>query len=193
MISGSEIQYHVLEFTAANYPENYPYLNGSGIVPLLTFPILRAVWPGKPLPSGEVISRQYLGDQAVEDYGASVFNTIIGEWYMNFGPLGAFLGMVAIGIIIGALNERFMQNLENMTLLAAWLTLVPHWMTEWRGDLTSTTVMALAVVSIFLIFCWILGKLFGKKGSLALSEGYLPSVKDNLYAKREVLPSEYTY
>jgi len=160
MVSGTAVQYIVLEFTVANYPDNYAYLNGSGIVPLLTFPVLRAVWPNKPLPSGSVISRRYLGNKAVDEYNASVFNTIIGEFYMNFGPMGVPLCMFLVGIFISAVNHVLITHVDNMTLMVAWLVLIPHWMTEWRGDLNSTTVMALAVVSMLLGLSWLLGKVY---------------------------------
>jgi hypothetical protein len=90
---------------------------------------------------------------------ATVANTIFGELYQNFGFMGVVLGMLLIGMIVAALNKKLHDNLDNLTVWAAWFIVVPDIMTEWRGDLTAMTVQALLRVALFLGLAWVLAKI----------------------------------
>jgi hypothetical protein len=154
VFGGIMINVNAMELTYAAYPSQHEYLHGSGIAPMFLFWIPRAVWPGKPVSTGTVISMQYLHTRE-----ATVANTIFGELYQNFGFMGVVLGMLIIGMIVAALNKKLHDNLDNLTVWAAWFIVVPDIMTEWRGDLTAMTVQALLRVALFLGLAWVLAKI----------------------------------
>lgn len=156
-IGGITINIEVLEFITQTYGRDYEYLYGSGMAPVLVWWIPRAFWPGKPIPSGGIVSDQFTGGKSF-----SVASTIFGEIYMNFGFAGVPVFMFFFGLLVGAITRALRNNQHNLTLWIAWFIVVPDFMGEWRGDLTSMTVQGFLRVVFFLGMAWLLGKAFPK-------------------------------
>jgi len=148
----SGYSYVVLEHIVATTPSEFPYLYGKGIVPLFTFMIPRDLWPGKPTASGYTYSVRFLG---VDPPYKTVAAMIFGEWYCNFGPLGVLVGMMLVGVVVRMLSDVLHARQDNLVVMATWFVVVPDFMTEWRGDLTSMTIQGLLKGLLLLFLCWI--------------------------------------
>lgn len=93
-----------------NYVETFEmfkhqdYLHGSTLVPIVTLPIPRAIFPDKNkyLTAGE-----YFKDYHNHTY-ISVGERLsyVGELFMNWGYIGIVCGMLLLGIIIGMVQNR---------------------------------------------------------------------------------------
>lgn len=162
---GMTVNIHCLEMTVLKYPSQYPFLHGTGLLPLLVWPIPRAIWPDKPMPTGGVISYQYTHTR-----NWSVPNTLIGEGFANFGWVGTPIFMVAAGVIVGGINRKLRENQYNLTAWVAWLAILPDFTTEWRGDLTSMTVQPVTRVALFLFMAWLLALLFPRARRMEAAE-----------------------
>lgn len=103
-IGGITINIEVLEFITQTYGRDYEYLYGSGMAPVLVWWIPRAFWPGKPIPSGGIVSDQFTGGKSF-----SVASTIFGEIYMNFGFAGVPVFMFFFGLLVGAITRTAKQ------------------------------------------------------------------------------------
>ncbi|MCA9242779.1 MAG: oligosaccharide repeat unit polymerase, partial [Phycisphaerales bacterium] len=166
LIGGVTINIEVLEFVTVTYGTDYDYLNGSGMVPAVLWWIPRAAWPGKPIPSGGIVSDQYTGGKSF-----SVASTIFGEVYQNFGLPGIPVWMFIFGILVGTITRILRDNEHNLTLWVAWFIVIPDFIGEWRGDLTSMSVQGFLRVAFFLAATWALGKAFPKAAPMRMPVG----------------------
>lgn len=84
------------------FPEQIEYQHGRSLTVLLLAPIPRTMWPGKPvIAAGEEYGRQIFSESGGVPPG------IVGEMYLNFGPAGVALGMLALGIFLRTLYASF--------------------------------------------------------------------------------------
>jgi hypothetical protein len=77
-------------------PERYAHLEGSSYAELVTMPVPRALWEGKPEGAVKDLQREFFR----QELGASF--AFYGELYANFGWAGAALGCVAFGALLEA-------------------------------------------------------------------------------------------
>lgn len=166
-VGGITINYEVAEFAVVQVPASHPYLWGSGFVPAFTFLIPRAIWPEKPVSTGFYLTTIWYHTNKPDN---NLAQTIVAEWYTNFGYIGVVLGMLLIGILVRAFNTFMRRETNNNVLWPAWLLIMPDFATEWRGDFTSMTVQAFFRISVFIILAWVAGKF------AASSAGTMPSV-----------------
>lgn len=76
-------------------PERMDYMMGSSLFTWITAPIPRSVWPTKPEVSlGKVVKDKLLGQRVIASGRPP---GILGEGYMNFGPIGLILAGLAFG------------------------------------------------------------------------------------------------
>lgn len=156
--SGITINYEVAEFAYLRIPSDHPYLMGSGFVPAFTFLIPRAIWPEKPVSTGFLLTTLWYGTEKPEN---NLAQTIVAEWYANFGYFGVPVGMMIIGIMVRTLNTYVRKEEDNKVLWPAWLLILPDFATEWRGDFTSMTVQAFLRVALFVMLAWVASKVAG--------------------------------
>jgi len=103
-----------IQYTPA--PGN-PYLGGRDYIWALpdTF-IPRAIWPDKPAPlNGLYFSTHYFGLPPSTSSSSSM--TWMGDLYINFGLLGVFLGMGAIGMLLAWWYGAFQRNFSMQTIV----------------------------------------------------------------------------
>jgi hypothetical protein len=82
------------------------YLYGKTFSSFFVMLIPRIIWPDKPVINFDGIKLAHdLNFSAPNDNKTSVYPTIVGEWYMNFGIWGLVLGMFILGILY-----RFLFN-----------------------------------------------------------------------------------
>ena len=80
---------------------------GFGFLGVVLFAVPRAIWPQKPISSGNAIA---------EVAGLSFDNVsqpLLGEFYLNFSYIGIFLGAIALGLFLRYADRLFDQNKGN--------------------------------------------------------------------------------
>jgi hypothetical protein len=92
---------------SVEYLDRFPdhFARGRTIWEAMLAPVPRALWHDKPIVagSGDLVS-EFTGMR----FGA---NTSVGighvlEWYVNFGTVGVFLGMMGIGFLLGWIDHK---------------------------------------------------------------------------------------
>ena len=117
------------------FPDSHPYLKGQSYYRLLFVPIPRAIWPGKPQNTNRVFARVL--DPDLERRNVTIPPGIVGDLYINFGPVGVF-GMMVFGALFG--RERY-RNLTDLLFLAGMGNWIFHLT---RGALTNPLVLLVA-------------------------------------------------
>jgi len=99
LLASRTAQLGVLAHTVYRTPEVVPYWNGATYSTVLTSFVPRAVWRDKPTKElGQRFGHRY-GVLHHGDKSTSVNLPQLVELYVNFGPLGVALGMVAMGAL----------------------------------------------------------------------------------------------
>lgn len=128
---------------------------GSTYLPIFTYPIPRAVWPGKPLGGGNAWFTQkyfpvFYGTQKIE---TSI--SLIGESLVNFGIAGVALIMLAFGFGISWMYARFITRAGIIGAVAYVITF-GYAITLLRGDAfhsVTSLVLTLALLKITAVVC----------------------------------------
>ncbi len=98
-------------FIMENYPENYPYIPGAGLLWMVSNPVPRSVWPGKPEALGLTIKLQM---HAASNLGPG----IVGHGWAEGGFLGIVGYAVAFGVLAGAIDRALAQRSWNPYFVA---------------------------------------------------------------------------
>lgn len=151
-LGGLEINYRTYEFVLEEFPRNHSYMRGRGYLTAILFPIPRAVWPSKPISTGNYVSRLWYH---TDDLPNTLGLPPMGELYVNFGILGVIVGMFVAGRVVRVMNTYLRTHSGNLVLWLAWLLVLPDFATEWRGDFTSMTVQPFLRVCVFLGLAWL--------------------------------------
>lgn len=119
-------------------PEEIGWKYGTGVFgDLLTRPIPRAVWSGKPLsPREEVIqtvwTRPYLYGVANPEF------TVAFAFYLDWGPLGVLMGLLLYGVGARVLYEWFRANRHLFVAQLLFSASVPFLVTATRDSPVDT-------------------------------------------------------
>jgi len=131
-----------------------PFWLGKTFIALFTAPIPRSLWPDKPAVSPD----EYIAT-SIYGYNDTSWHTVpagfVAELYMNFGPVGVFLGMLVAGLLIGQAYKRYLATGGNDPLLALmYCYCVLRFSLKLMGsNFSAATVDALlAIVPIVLVF-----------------------------------------
>lgn len=135
-------------------PEIEPYGYGETIwSPMLMAIVPRALWPDKPLSVGgnEFVSR-FTGLR----FGAetSVGLHPLFEFYVNFGPLGAVMGLLLMGIVAGVLDGLYLLYapgnflVQVLVLQILWALIGSATMVELTMTVPATVLVAVGVVRV---------------------------------------------
>lgn len=89
------VQFDMLMVTMREIPSTHQYFNGDSIKAVLAFPIPRALYPDKPVRGNWLFTDAVFPSWRVNLSGFTV--SYLGDWYMNFGIVGAIIGMVLLG------------------------------------------------------------------------------------------------
>lgn len=94
-------------------------------VEALTIWIPRAVWPDKPLSTGERFSTMFFIDilGREEDVIGGVSATAVGELYWHFGGAGVLLGMLSLGAAARIVQNTGMRHLADPAMLVSFAIL----------------------------------------------------------------------
>ena len=80
-----------------------PYQHGYTLIPLATALIPRLVWPDKlDIQTGELVNTEF---HVTGERVTYISPSFIGELYWNFGWVGAVVGMLLLGLLLGWINR----------------------------------------------------------------------------------------
>lgn len=111
----------LLQYCVDMTPERIPFLKGETLRNLLTNPVPRVFWPGKPPETlGQWFGHKYL-ILAPDDLGTSINVPWLVEFYVNFGLVGVLLGMAAVGALLAALEAVLLApGMSDLAIVAGW-------------------------------------------------------------------------
>ena len=147
-------QSRILVAAVSYTPEIEPYARGETIWgPMLIAIVPRALWSDKPLSAG--------GNEFVSRFTGLRFGseTSIGlhplfEFYVNFGPLGAVVGLLFLGIVAGVLDGLYFLYapgnflVQVLVLQILWALIGSTTMAELTMTVPATVLVALGVVRV---------------------------------------------
>ena len=105
-------------------PRDIPYWGGTTYLSLVGVAIPRVLWPTKPTKTlGQDFGHRYAYIEP-SDVATSVNLPFLVEFYINFGPLGVFVGMLITGMIYRLLDvtlnrpsQNIVRTIANMSIL----------------------------------------------------------------------------
>lgn len=132
-LGGSVDYFSETAFAISLVPRKHEFFRESTLLHFLTYPVPRALWPGKPVPRA---IRFYVLERWNQDLlrqGGTVFPGIIGQQYMSWG----FPGVFALAVVLGILGNVFGAQVSKR--LATW-------------DIYTTTAWLMLAIWLFLSF-----------------------------------------
>ena len=110
-----------LGLVMAYVPGTVPHENGRLTLDVLKHVIIpRVIWPDKPpLPNDTDIMAQYTGLPNVWDGNTSISIGHLGDLYIDFGWIGALLGMTALGALVGTFYRKLRDYRHCSALVSA--------------------------------------------------------------------------
>jgi hypothetical protein len=135
----------------AHTPTHQPYAEGETYYLAVIAVVPRLFWPDKPYSLG--------GSEFVSRYTGIIFgeNTSVGmnylfEMYVNFGEIGVYLGMAALGMLLGWMESLYYRHARNLFIECALIQV--SWTIGFYADRFAMVVMTLipGVVLVWLVF-----------------------------------------
>jgi hypothetical protein len=80
-------------------------LHDSALLHIVSAPLPRALWPGKPKMESAFVFSQYLWGYDVSEMGANTIPSIVGQYYLNWGWLGVFEIGLVLGVVFRLLDS----------------------------------------------------------------------------------------
>lgn len=116
---------------------------------LATYPIPRALWPGKPAALGGYIVKDVLRINADTNWGLGV----VGHCWHEGGYLVVVLYGFLIVVVIRLMDDAMRRHPDNRFLIATFVAASPHVLAFTRGD---TVTMSTEIMEAF-AFAWLVG------------------------------------
>lgn len=158
------LQLQTLMVMIDGMPERLGWQAGAPYLGSLLAAVPRGLYPGKPPVGTEIFSRAFFPDLLAG--GTSIPTSLLGEFYMNFGPLGVIIGCLLAGV---ALRRLYIRMTRSSSTPLAWMTYacVCGTLFPWvRGDTFGPTVFFLSVV----VPSWLLVHLSRQHASAVASD-----------------------
>lgn len=136
------IQLQMLALLLDKVPGQLAYQYGATMLSLLTLPIPRGLWAGKPITAPGVVTLAFWPEVYLND-GTSLPPGLFGELFMNFGIFGVVIGVFLLGAGSGLLTAAQRQAPNDPLILTAYALLtamLPHYV---RGEFVSPTALYL--------------------------------------------------
>jgi hypothetical protein len=107
------------------FPRLEPFKHGRTLLVTVLGFIPRAIWPDKPIGLGKELTRYTDGVFYSLDSGHSVTPTLLGDFYVNFGWFGIFIGGLLFGLALRVISEYAVRGMRNGLQLSAIRCLLP--------------------------------------------------------------------
>ncbi|MHB8882702.1 MAG: hypothetical protein ACYC69_14485 [Thermodesulfovibrionales bacterium] len=145
--------------TLQSVPEGIELQYGKTLLPLVTTPIPRALFPGKDeFRPAQVMFKEYMGYEHLR-IGARL--TLQGELFMNLHFFGVALGMLLYGAAASIVRSRLYPEDKNpLTVVVYSVTLIQGLVPQIPGDIASVTLgyIEFMLPILFLVFLAVLRK-----------------------------------
>jgi O-antigen/teichoic acid export membrane protein len=147
--SGDTEMAPLLAITASKVPHTYPYMDGAATGEIFVHWIPRALWPAKPRQGDEVLARRLF-------YATGISNaprqfSPLGNFYLDLGLVGGFLGMMFLGMLARAHYEYFRHHSRNASVQLLYAATLPFWIVLLRGNMTDTAGRLVFIVAPLLL------------------------------------------
>lgn len=126
-------------------PQDVNYIYGSSYVALLTLPVPRKLWPGKPVQVGGRMGEAFFSSTAGMPPG------VIGEAYWNFGLLGVPLVFFAFGMFHRWLGKFMLAYRGEPVAMALYVTVL-FLAQPSTGGIMATLLRAVPLAGIAVLF-----------------------------------------
>jgi oligosaccharide repeat unit polymerase len=118
------------------FPQKHDFMPGYSLFNVLVNPVPRALWPGKPVAFGQIMSMALRHDAPHHNVSATIF----GESYGNMGMVGVFLGLFVLGALAKLCYKTVSLHIDSLPVVMLYsMTLFVFYM-EIRGDFLCMTV-----------------------------------------------------
>ncbi|MEW6404722.1 MAG: O-antigen polymerase [Chloroflexota bacterium] len=146
------VQFDVLMVTMQEIPANHPYFAGDSLKALAAFPIPRALYPDKPVRGNWLFTEAIFPAWRVNLSGFTV--SYLGDWYMNFGVVGAIVGITLLALGLRYLFSHLNPHLSWVNAVFYGLV-VSSSLTVIRSDIFSLINFGLTLLFAVMItlFC----------------------------------------
>jgi oligosaccharide repeat unit polymerase len=135
------------------------FQEGRTYLAILTFPIPRALWHGKPAGGGDTwFTETYFPDYYNAGGHTETSVSFIGESYANFGPAGIVVASLILGMFVAALYARLLRARTPRNVLL-YSVLIGYVVTLFRGDaFHSVTWSVMTVALLFVLWPRLAGR-----------------------------------
>ena len=139
-------------------PKDVPFQYGNATVgDLVTRPIPRAMWPGKPLPPAQQVFEHMMPEAFAAGSSNKAGSSLL-VFYMDAGLVGVILGMALYGILARTVYEyynRWSDRIFAQLVLALFTTLMANMVRDGFADTVERAVLILGPV-------WLIYRLAGR-------------------------------
>jgi hypothetical protein len=159
-----------LTFVMSVVPERTGmYTYGAQYAQLLTEPIPRQLWPGKPVGSPiRTFSLQNYG------YFFGLTPSLVGDGWMSGGWIGIIVTMTAVGGLLGAFHRWFWRHNDNNMVALCYLiglAMIPQWYRDGGISIAKFVFWNLSPLALWLGLTWLLGRRLVPVASVLLPRG----------------------
>jgi oligosaccharide repeat unit polymerase len=122
-------------------PNIMPWQHGTTYLALLTAPIPSRIWPNKFWSAPAIFTQHIWPDRFVFAVSSTLPPGLIGEMYMNFGPLFVLLGMLIFGTLFGyfyTIAQTRKTDPRYIILYGLLIAMLPQYI---RGDFFTPTIL----------------------------------------------------
>ncbi len=157
--SGNLMQLQTLSVLVDQVPAHIDFQWGKTFLAFVTLPIPSTIWPDKLLPSPGIFTLAFWPDMWLE-HGTTIPPGLFGEWYMNFGCVGVFVGAVLLSFVF----ERYyadvgLREKVDAASLLYYSVLVATLLHYVRGEISAPTLLLLSIVAPI----WLASRLFSRR------------------------------
>jgi hypothetical protein len=139
----------LLALEVQQVPSQIPFQHGAATGEILIHPIPRMLWNDKPRPGDEILARTLFVERGI-NLAPRQFSPI-GNFYLDFGFIGAALGMIVLGAVAHTHYEYFRLNSANPAVQVVYAATLPFWIVLLRGSVTDTAGRLLFVLPPLLL------------------------------------------
>ncbi|MEO7933355.1 MAG: O-antigen polymerase [Chthoniobacterales bacterium] len=157
---GTFVELNSVARTLEGVPDDLPYQMGASYLSVLTFPIPRAILPGKLAGTSELYTRVLRPEIWAAGRGDRV--TFFGETIINFGILGVVFGSTLLGALARQVYVRCNRQIDNPYHSAFYAYFVLWLMIVIRGDTAIATWSVLRISLPALLLYQIIVRLSGR-------------------------------
>lgn len=127
-----------------------PLLMGRTYLPIASFPVPRAIWPGKPLGGGNYWFTTTYFPGFYGNVHAETSISFLGELYANFGSGGIALGCCCLGFMLAVFRRRVFEG-QSARALVVYAITIGYVVSGLRGDAFHTVTNWVMTIGLLLV------------------------------------------